>query len=83
MRKLSQTSWSRIKGDNRTARSVDVLLHVTVKNDVRHLLKVCRKVSGNQPSQAFCHGDVLHLAASVLDVFLHCGFPHFHGGKDF
>ena len=41
MRKLSQTSWSRIKGDNRTARSVDVLLHVTVKNDVRHLVKVC------------------------------------------
>ena len=66
MRKLSQTSWSRIKGNNRTARSVDVILHVTVKNDARHIFNVFRNVSGNQQSQAVCDGDVRHLAASVL-----------------
>ena len=48
----------------------DVLLHVTATNHVRHLLLVCRWISGSQSSEAFCHGDVRHLAASVLDMFL-------------
>ena len=52
----------------------DVPFYVTVTNDVRHLLKVCREINGNQPSQPVCNGVVCHLAASVLDVFLQCGF---------
>ena len=47
----------------------DVLFYVTVTNDVRHLAKVYRKIRENQSSLAVCHGDVRHLAASVLDVF--------------
>ena len=67
--------------DVRTARSVDVLLHVPVKNDVRHLLNVFRKFSWNKPSHSVCHGDVLHLAASVLDVFLPLRLPTFPCGQ--